>query len=248
MLRWREYVEGRVFAPPAPPVKFDPSFAHVSEECLTLYENTSVPSICFRSPVPANKKAFIFFHGNGSNIATPEVHTFASQLSKVSEADVYVPEYPGYADGSTLSEQDLISQMKNFVTAHRRVVCSHLTVVGYSLGSVPALHSAPKADAVVLIAPLVSALSCVLAPTPCALLFSFLWRPFDFFCNEEAARAHGKPQLVVTGGRDVVTPAFHGKRLGGIFVELREATHETLTVEYGTFEAIRVFTEQAPTP
>jgi len=230
---WKKLVESRVFVTPKP------LFGGALEDadCRRVHAACGVPSICVRHSAP--KRTAVFFHGNSGNLNDPRVVDFARKLSESASADVYVPEYPGYAEGTEASEEALAQAGVRFLEALKPD--GSIVLVGYSLGSFPALKAAHLAHAVVLVAPLYSALACVLAATPTILSYAWVWRFIDSFCNTPVA--HGKPQLVVAAGLDDVTPPFHGRPLGGQFTEVPHATHSTVSTDPGTFDAIRVFVE-----
>jgi len=243
MQTWRRYVESRAFAPPQKRLQYPEDVAAdgVTLECQAVFAATGVPSVCCKHA--AARRVVVFFHGNSANIADDRVTAFARQLSDAASADVYSPEFPGYHGKGAPSEAALAEAAAAFVTAlkARTENGMQFLVAGYSLGSYPALVTAPLADGVLLVAPLYSALSVVLAQKPWALGLAWLWRPIDLFRNAPLAAAHGKPQLVVGAAKDAVIPSFQGRALRGSYVELAHATHVSAATDPETFEAISAF-------
>jgi pimeloyl-ACP methyl ester carboxylesterase len=173
--------------------------------------------------VPDERFTLVFFYGNGQSVvgSSVELHTLAHLL----RADVVCVDYRGYgfSNGTPTFERLAADALLVFDHALARAGGKRVVLMGYSLGTGPAVLVASRRDAgaLVLVAPPASPRSVV------AHFESRLpWYARLFFDLEPAAplrrldpvpetaiRRVREPVLVVHGTEDAVVPFADGERM-----------------------------------
>jgi alpha-beta hydrolase superfamily lysophospholipase len=128
--------------------------------------------------------------------------------------------------------------------AHRVTEKVHLPLVvwGYSLGSAPALRTAAspllreKQVMLVLMAPLLSAMSTFFASSEGGASWSFLYGVLDMFKTEPDARAMQHHTIICHGTADKAIPLANGAHLARVikkcvFCPVPDAMHDTIRAD-----------------
>ncbi|MDI3284289.1 alpha/beta hydrolase [Polyangium sp. 15x6] len=168
----------------------------------------------FRKP-PANKPVFVFFHGNGEQIA--DVAWLADHLARVNVGFAAI-EYPGYGlamEQGTPSEAAILEAAERgirHILDKENVPRDQLVLGGQSLGTGVAMAMAARGFGarVVLLCPFTS------LPDVGAEIFPFLPVRLllrDRFDSAERARDVNVPVLIVHGVQDELIPVEQGRAL-----------------------------------
>lgn len=160
-----------------------------------------------------NRKVVLYFHGNAENIFG--IRTDMEHLSAYLKATVVYYDYAGYGLSSGRSTEagtysDALKMFDFVLTEYAGGDPSRIILVGRSLGSGPAVHTArqrPGFSSLVLISALTSAIQ-----TKPALNFCFLKR-YDMFRNIDDIQYIKQPILFFHGMKDQVVPASHSTEL-----------------------------------
>lgn len=233
-----------VFHPPRPLVVYPLEDGLMDAICQSLWREHHVA--CSVLPHPSAKCLALYCHGNAENLHT--CAWFAEQLREECHATVYCLEYPGYfcADGKPgghSSERGLNDAAAALAAALAASGPLPLLIVGYSLGSAPAVHAAAeealagRGAMLALMAPLLGALRTQVSGGFLSALIS----PFDVMRTDRAAaRARLARAIVVHGEADHVIPCWHGRKLAEAlrahtpqctFWAMPSVTHDTVRPE-----------------
>jgi hypothetical protein len=244
LARW--VVEPHVFAEPEKALRYPIDVIDYTNDFTNeLYGATNVP--CIMAVHPAPRGAVAYFHGNSENLSV--LCTFLGQLSEKTGLTALALEYPGYhGEGARPTEAGCFRAAEDFALALKaRLGGMPLVYFGYSMGCALALHCAARirGDAVVLVAPFVSAASVVLARNRAELFFAPMWAPFDVFVTRIDAKHSECSIIVFTGDKDDVVPECHGVKLANIHARFGKSVH--VSVPGADHESIRsqpiVYTE-----
>lgn len=188
----------------------------------------------------------LYCHGNAESLET--LLGYVEQVRDACHASVYVCEYPGYwrsSEPGVTAPEALPSEAGTYAAA--MAVAEHLAmrselplvVLGYSLGTAPALHVAAserlrkRAVMLVLVAPLLSAMGTRFAKTDNSASWSFLYSAFDVFKTEHNARSVTHHTVLCHGTEDEAVPFSHGSKLSKLipkctFCPIQDAHHDTV--------------------
>ena len=164
----------------------------------------------------------VYSHGNA--VDAGEVAPFARKLSQLLRCRVVTYDYSGYGESrGEPSVADTCADVEAVVEAVMRAYGlrrEEIILLGQSIGSGPTCHLASKCEqqfgesfgAVVLVSPLLSALSVVSAQnawcTPAKV-----FKRMDVYKNYQVVKNIKCPILLIHGDRDDVVPASHGAAL-----------------------------------
>ena len=164
----------------------------------------------------------VYSHGNA--VDAGEIAPFARKLSQHLQCRVVTYDYSGYGESrGEPSVADTYADVEAVVEAVMRTYAlrrREIILLGQSIGSGPTCHLASKSEqqfgesfgAVVLVSPLLSALSVVSAEnawcTPAKV-----FKRMDVYKNYQIVKNIKCPILLIHGDRDDVVPASHGAAL-----------------------------------
>ena len=160
----------------------------------------------------------VYSHGNA--VDAGEIAPFARKLSQHLQCRVVTYDYSGYGESRgepsvADTYADVEAVMRTYALRRREII-----LLGQSIGSGPTCHLASKSEqqfgesfgAVVLVSPLLSALSVVSAQnawcTPAKV-----FKRMDVYKNYQIVKNIKCPILLIHGDRDDVVPASHGAAL-----------------------------------
>ena len=176
-----------------------------------------------------NDNVFLYCHGNAEDIMDAKDRF---SLLKDSGGTVVAVDYPGYgcSDGSPSESACYrnVNRVYDWLVSGKSVNPTNITVVGFSIGTGPAIELASKRDvgALVLEAPFLS------APRIVTRIRLFFCDPFQ---NERKAGNLKIPCVVIHGTNDSTIPYSQGKRIFDLipslhkrFISVRGAGHDDL--------------------
>lgn len=205
--------------------------------------------VCERRSSRRCDKVVLYFHGNAENIF--QIRADMEQLSAELSATVVYYDYAGYGlSTGTSTEEGTYSdalEMYDFVlTNYAGGDPSRIILIGRSLGSAPAVHTAMQRPGFSLLV-LISALSSVMQTRP-SLNFRFL-NGYDMFRNSQDIQYINQPILLFHGMQDKVVPCWHSTKLYNLarnskskLCLFKHAGHNNLDVKE-VFGRIRTFVQ-----
>jgi uncharacterized protein len=185
------------------------------------------------SPMQPAEGRILLVYGNGS--CATGCARYADAIQKVAALDVFILEFPGYADRPGKPSQDSFFRAAD---EGMRLLATNTPVylVGESLGTGVAAYLAgtypEKVAGVVLFAPYNRLVDVAQYHAP---ILPVSWLLVDRFPSEDYLRNYHGPVAVFVGGKDRVVPEKFGRRLYDHYAgpkriwEFPEANHGTVT-------------------